>query len=141
MKFVIALVVGLLGCGVAEAQTAQPVVSGHLTSTGCPSGTVTCFVQDGTVSGFGTLSATNASALLSTLTAGPNSAVWPTLPSVVVVINSSASAGVAYVCPLGGACTVATGIPLAAGARYRFYGPSTAMSVIAASTASVAAQW
>lgn len=141
MKLLLALALVVLGCGAAQAQTAQPVVTGHLTTTGCLGSASPCFVQDGTVTGFGTLSATATSAALSTLTTGPNSAAWPALPSAVTVINSSASAGVAYVCPLGGTCTAATGIPLAAGAQIRFYQPSTAMTVVAASTASVTAQW
>ena len=93
------------------------------------------------VSGFGTVSATNASALLSTLTTGPNSAVWPTTTGLIYVKNSGLSAGVAYVCPLGGTCTAATGIPLEAGASYGFYKPATTMTVISASTSSVSAQW
>ena len=93
------------------------------------------------VTGFGTLSATNASTLLSTLTTGPNSAVWPTVPGMVYVINASNSAGIVYACPLGGTCVAATGIPIAPGGWYGFYKPATAMTVIAATTASVSAQW
>lgn len=93
------------------------------------------------IKGFGTLSATNASALLSTLTVGPNSAAWPTSPNQMYVINSSASGGILYVCPLGGTCSATVGIPIAAGATESFFAPSTSMTVIAASTATVVAQW
>lgn len=93
------------------------------------------------VSGFGTLSATAASTLLSTLTAGPNSSVWPLLPKQIFVMNAPGSAGVVYVCPKGGTCSASVGIPIAAGYSYGFYQPATAMTVFAASTATVVAQW
>jgi hypothetical protein len=92
------------------------------------------------VKGFGSLSATNSSVALSTLTTGPNSAGWPTSPGMVFVSNSSASAGLIYVCPLAGSCNT-TGIQIAPGGAYGFYQPSTSMTVIAASTATVGAQW
>lgn len=93
------------------------------------------------VKGFGTLSATAASTLLSTLTVGPNSAAWPTAPAQMYVINSSASAGIVYFCPLGGTCSASVGIPIAAGSAYGVYAGSTAMTVFAVSTATVVAQW
>lgn len=105
----------------------------------CVTGAITTIPA--AVTGFGTVAATNASALLSTLTAGPNSAVWPTTPGMVYVINSSASAGVVDICPLGGTCTAAVGVPIAPGGWYGFYKPATTMTIIASSTASVSAQW
>jgi hypothetical protein len=105
------------------------VAAGSVSSTAAP------------VIGFGRLAVTSASAPLSTLTIGPNSGGWPTTPAQVYVINSSASAGIAYVCPLGGTCGPTTGIPLQAGAAYGFYKPSTTATVVADSTATVVAQW
>jgi hypothetical protein len=95
------------------------------------------------IHGFGTLSATAASTQLSTLTTGPNSAAWPTgtLIPQVYVINSSTSAGIVYLCPLGGTCGTTVGIPIAAGSAYGVFAGSTAMTVYAASTATVVAQW
>jgi hypothetical protein len=93
------------------------------------------------VKGFGTLAATSASTALSTVTAGPNSAVWPTSPAQLYVINSPASAGTVYVCPLGGTCSASVGIPVPAGGAYGFYQAATGMTVFAASTATVVAQW
>ncbi len=94
------------------------------------------------ISGYGTLSVSNSSVLLSTLTVGPNSRVWPSnqLP-MVFVSNSTESAGIAYVCPLGGTCSSTVGIPIVAGGAYGFSGASTSMTVIAASSATVVAQW
>jgi hypothetical protein len=93
------------------------------------------------IHGFGTLSATAASAALSGLTPGPNSAVWPTSPAQMFVINSPGSAGIVYVCPLGGTCSATVGIPLSVGQSYALYQPSTSMTVFAVSTATVVAQW
>lgn len=94
------------------------------------------------MSGYGTLSVSTSSILLSTLTVGPNSKVFPpnTMP-MTYISNSTNSAGVLYVCPLGGICTSSVGIPLVAGGAYGFYGASPDMTVIAASTATVIAQW
>lgn len=93
------------------------------------------------IQGFGTLAATNASALLSTLTPGPNSAAWPAVPGQIYVINSASSAGLIYLCPKGGTCSAAVGIPISAGNAYGVYQGATTMTVIAASTATVVAQW
>lgn len=93
------------------------------------------------VAGFGTLSVTSGSALLSTLTAGPNSAAWPTSPRQVYVVNAPASSGTLYVCPKGGTCSASTGIPIAAGGAYGFYQPATTMTVVSASTSTAVAQW
>lgn len=95
------------------------------------------------VTGFGTLSVTNASALLSTLTAGVNSPAWPagTAGTMIYVINSPGSAGLLYLCPLGGTCTAAAGIPIAVGAAFGCNRCVPAMTVIAATTATAIAQW
>lgn len=94
------------------------------------------------MSGYGTLAATTASALLSTMTVGPGSPAFPgsTLP-MIYIYNSTNSAGVLYVCPLGGTCTSSVGIPIVAGGAWGFNGASQNMTVIAASTATVVAQW
>lgn len=93
------------------------------------------------VAGFGTLAVSTSSVQMSTLTTGPSSAVWPTAPGLVYIVNSPVSSGLLYVCPLGGSCTTSNGIPIAAGGAYGFYKPSTAMTVIAASSATAVAQW
>lgn len=93
------------------------------------------------VTGFGTLAATNSSTLLSTITAGPNSAAWPTSPGQVWVLNSGLSADAIFVCPLGGTCSTTVGIRIPVGGGYGFYQPATAMTVFAVSTATVTAQW
>lgn len=93
--------------------------------------------------GYGTLSVANSSILASTMTAGPSSATWPPTNNagVVFVLNDSASAGNLYVCPLGGACTTSNGLELIPGRSWGFYKPSTAMTVIATSTATAQFQW
>ena len=130
------LLIGAMLALPAMASAQQTVVLGAGSAN---AGTV--LSRPAAITGFGTLAATNASALLSTITTGPNSAVWPTTTGLIYVKNSGLSAGIAYVCPLGGTCTAATGIPLEAGASYGFYKPATTMTVISASTSSVTAQW
>lgn len=93
------------------------------------------------ITGFGKLALTNASTLLSTMTLGPNSADWPSTPGVVDIQNDAASADVIYVCPLGGTCSAANGIPILVGGSFRFTIPATVMTVIAASTATVRVQF
>lgn len=93
------------------------------------------------VTGFGTLAATAASTLLSTLTIGPNSAVWPTSPGQIWVANSGLSADAVFVCPLGGTCSATVGLRIPVGGGYGFYQPATTMTVFAVSTATVTAQW
>ncbi len=147
----------------AQGQTAQPVTPGYMTTVGCPSSALTpCFVPynpanplpvsgtstvSGTVAagpaaivGYGVLALTAASTAMSTLTLSPNSGAW-TATGTVFIKNRSASAGNAYVCPMGGACTSAVGIELVPGQAYGFTKPASAMTVIAASTATVEAQW
>lgn len=93
------------------------------------------------VTGFATLSLTNASTLLSTSTVGPNSGIWPVAPQVMYVVNAPASGGTAFICPLGGTCTASNGIPIAAGAAYGFTRPATTMTAISASTSTLITQW
>lgn len=93
------------------------------------------------ITGFGTLSVSNSSVLLSTMTAGPNSGVWPIAPQMMYVTNSPGSSGTLYVCPLGGTCSASVGIPLAVGSSYGFFQPKTNMTVIAATTATAVPQW
>lgn len=94
--------------------------------------------------GCGVVSATNASALVSTMTMCPtaqtNVPPWPSTPQMVYVINSEASAGALFVCPNGGTCT-SGGIRIPASQAYGFLRPSAAMTVIAATTATVTVQW
>jgi hypothetical protein len=87
--------------------------------------------------GFGTLSATSASAAVSTVTVGVNSNIWVTPPHGNIVIqNAKTSAGVLYVCMLGGTCTSA-GWPLSPGdiITFNIGGRTTSPTVIAATTA------
>lgn len=95
------------------------------------------------LTGFGTLAVTNTSALLSTLTAGTNSPAWPagTAGTMIYVVNSPASAGLMYLCPLGGTCTAAAGIPIAVGSAFGCSRCAPTMTVIAATTATAIAQW
>jgi hypothetical protein len=101
----------------------------------------TVIVTNPGIVGFGNLALTNASTLLSTATVGPNSGVWPTTPAIVDVTNDRASAGVAYVCPLGGTCTSANGVPVAVGQSFRFTKPATTMTMISASTSTIEVQF
>jgi hypothetical protein len=94
--------------------------------------------------GFGTLSVSTSSVALSTLTVGPNSLAWHMpLNGTLYVSNSINSAGNLYVCPFGGACTAAAGIPLSPGQAYGFNlgGTNTSPTVIADTTATAVAQW
>lgn len=93
------------------------------------------------ITGFGTLAVTASSALASTATAGPNSAVWPTTTGMLYVRNESASAGTLYVCPLGGTCSATVGLELPPGQSWGFYKPATTMTVFATTTATMQAQW
>ena len=93
------------------------------------------------IRGFGTLSVTTASVLLSTLTLGPNSSTWPSAPRQLFIVNSPSSADIAYVCPLGGVCTSANGIPIGVGSSYGFFEPVTAMTICSATTSTILAQW
>lgn len=125
----------------AHAQTAMPVTPGYM-ATQC-SGIGPCFVPtaDGVVAvkGFGTLAVTGTSALVSTLTVGPGSAAWPTVPGLVRFMNTGTTT--LFLCPLGGTCSATTGIPIAAAATLAIFNPSTSTTVIDATTGTLVAQW
>lgn len=93
--------------------------------------------------GFGTLSVTAASVAVSTVTVGVNSLAWRMpLNGTLVIQNSQASAGLLYVCPLGGTCTSA-GWPVSPGGSITFSlgGSTTSPTVIAATTATAIIGW
>ena len=138
MKHLLAAL-ALLCAAPAYAQTANQVTPGYMSTT-CP-GVGPCFVPTGgqsAVKGFGTLTVSSSSALVSTLTIGPNSAAWPTVPGWVNFVN--AGAAVIYVCPLGGTCATTTGIPIQVGATLPVFGPATTATVIG-TTGTLVAQW
>jgi hypothetical protein len=87
--------------------------------------------------GFGKLAVTNASTLVSTLTTGPNSAAWPTTPGIVDIANDGTSADTVWVCPLGGTCSAANGIPVPIGGSWRFTKPATTMTVFSTGGATI----
>lgn len=126
----------------ASAQTAQQVTPGYLSTT-CPGANVPCFIPTAgnvaQVSGFGTMSVTASSTLVSTITTGPNSSAWPATPGLVNFVNGGSS--VIYLCPLGGTCSASVGIALAAGASLQIFGPSNAATVFDATTGTLGAQW
>lgn len=139
MKSLLVALLALMSVSVAHAQTtANQVVAGY--NVVCTNGQGVCFVPTGAggqaqVRGFATLATSNTSTLVSTATAGPNSAVWPTNPGQVTFFNSGAT--VDYICPLGGVCTVSNGIPIAAGTSLTLLNPSNATTVINGSTGSL----
>jgi hypothetical protein len=97
------------------------------------------------INGYGTLAATAASTALSTLTAGPNSNAWK-MPLAVplTVYNAAGSAGLVYVCPFGGTCSAAVGIPIAVGTAlpvFNLGGSTVSPTVFAVTTATVIAWW
>ncbi len=57
------IIAGILALTLSDAalaqSTATPVVTGYLTSSGCPAGQTTCFVQFGSSGGGGTVTCTN----------------------------------------------------------------------------------
>ena len=69
--------------------------------------------------GFGTLTVSNSSIAVSTLTPGPGSPVWAMpLFGNLVVVNQGAAA--AYICPFGGVCTSSNGLQIQAGGNVTF---------------------
>lgn len=131
------------GNAMADTATKIPTCTTAQPPTGVSSiymdanGNLCVTTADQAISGFGSLAATNSSALLSTLTVNAAGAAWPAVPGVVKITNASTSAGILYVCPLGGTCSSTVGIPMIAGQIKSFTHPSTSMTVIAASTATV----
>lgn len=127
----------------AHAQsTANQVTPGYLSTT-CPGSVVACFVPTAEgvapVAGFGTMTVTASSTLVSTLTTGPNSAAWPATPGLVRFINGGSS--VIYLCPLGGTCSATVGIAIAASTTLPIFAPSTSATVFDATTGTLGVQW
>lgn len=106
-------------------------------------------VSPAALTGYATLSVLAASIPLSGATLGPNSAAFPigNLPNrYMTVRNSVASASTLSVCPLGGTCTVAAGIPLAAGESQTWAFPASqgqllSPTVISGGTATAVVSW
>jgi hypothetical protein len=126
------------GCG-GQTLVSGDSNNGYISTTGvdCGGGATT----PPAILGFGTLAVVNASALASTATAGPNSAVWPTAPGMLYVLNDAASNGNLYVCPLGGTCSATVGLELTPGRSWGFFKPATAMTVFATTTATGQFTW
>lgn len=123
-------------CQTGTSATGVPTFAPASASQPCP---ITVGGTTAPVKGFGNLTGTGASALLSTLTTGPNSAAWPTTPGQVYVI---ATGGTGYVCPEGGTCSATNGIPIGGiVAGWGFNAPSTNMTVYGASSVTFTAQW
>jgi hypothetical protein len=101
------------------------------------------------LTGYATLPVLAASLALSGATLGPSSPAFPTsaLPNKYLEIrNSAASASTLYVCPLGGTCTAAVGIPLAVGESKTWMlgtstGSLTSPTVISGTTATAIVSW
>lgn len=97
------------------------------------------------VNGFGTLAVTAASTLLSTLTPGPNSPAYPptTFPNGTIRVRSSPlSSGNVWICPLGGTCSIAVGIPIAVGGTEDYTITNSAVpTVFATTTATIIVEW
>jgi hypothetical protein len=128
----LALLALLAAAGAAQAQPSAPVA-----------------IAPAPLTGYATLSVLAASLALSTATAGPNSPAFPAsaLPNrYIEVRNAAASANTLFVCPLGGTCTTANGVPLAVGESKTWAMPSTAGSfvsptVISGGTATAVVSW
>lgn len=116
-----------------------------LVTSGAMARTVAVFPPS--INGFGTFTpTTNTSQELSSLGLGAGSPIWPnsTIGLTVSVFNNvSVGGGTVYVCPLGGTCSATVGIPVAQGYGYRFYQPSTLMTIYAPTTpaTTVTVQW
>jgi hypothetical protein len=109
----------------------------------------TSTVTPAAITGFGTLAVLAASIPLSGLTLGPNSTAFPTgnLPNrQIEVKNAAGSVNVLFVCPMGGTCTTANGIPLNIGESKTWYllatqGQLVSPTVISGGTATAVASW
>ena len=102
------------------------------------------------LTGYATLSVLAASLPLSNATSGPNAPPFPvsSLPGrYIEVKNSIASSSTLFVCPLGGTCTTAAGIPLAAGESKTLFLPASSAgtlvspTVISGGTATAVVSW
>lgn len=91
------------------------------------------------IRGFGNLTLTNASAALSGVTTGPNSAAWPTAPGLVFVTNTGLNP--AFIAPLGGVAVAATCIPLQPGQSYGFSSPVSGMTAISTLGTTLSIAW
>jgi len=106
-------------------------------------------ISPAALTGYGTLSVLLVSIPLSGATVGPNSAAFPTgnLPNrYITVKNAIGSANPLFVCPLGGTCTTAVGIPLALGESQTWMvaaiaGQFVSPTVITAGTATAIISW
>jgi len=97
------------------------------------------------LSGFGTLSVTNASAAISTMTrtAGSATFVQP-LTGTLSILNAKSSAGNVYICFFGGVCTNAIGFPVVPGQQVygiNLGGSTVSPTVIADTTATIWITW
>jgi hypothetical protein len=114
-----------------------------------PGAAMAAVITPAPVTGYATLSVLAASLSLSGATVGPNSPAFPTgqLPQQYMEVkNSPASANTLFVCPLGGTCTTAAGIPLAVGESKTWMlnasnGQITAPTVISGGTATAVVTW
>lgn len=140
----LAVLMLFFACGSAWAQNTWDG-NGNLnvnpTGRGGTAGITPLITSPPGVTGFGTLAVTNSSALASTMTAGPNSAVWPTVPGMLYVLNDAASNGSLYVCPLGGTCSATVGLELVPGRSWGFNKPATTMTVFTPTTATAQFQY
>jgi hypothetical protein len=127
----LALLALLAAAGAAQAQTQPQAIS------------------PAPLTGYATLSVLAASLALSTATAGPNSPAFPAsaLPNrYIEVRNAAASANTLFVCPLGGTCTTAVGVPLAVGESKSWQivpttGVFVSPTVISGGTATAVVSW
>jgi hypothetical protein len=107
-------------------------------------------ISPAALSGYGVLSVLLVSLAISGATVGPNSPAFPTggLPNKYITIkNAIGSSNPLFVCPLGGTCTVAVGIPLALGESQSWMltttlnGQLVSPTVISAGTATAIVSW
>lgn len=117
------LALGLLTSAALAQSTATPVVPGYLTTSGCPSGYTTCFVQYGGGGGGGAppyqetyLGHQTALTLVSSTPLTPTSTA--TIADIVVESNSTYSSAVRCLFD-GTAPTTTTGLELQPGAAVR----------------------
>jgi hypothetical protein len=92
--------------------------------------------------GFGTLTVSNSSIAISTLTAGPNSAAW-SMPLFGTLVVNNQGANPAWICPFGGACTASNGFQIAAGGNITFSlgGQTVSPTVISTAGTTLAIGW
>jgi hypothetical protein len=160
MKRILWAVLFSVLCGSAFAQSPENVVTGYLTTSGCPSTALTpCFEQFGAtgggqtvtslappIVGFGAVAVTTSSATISSeLTANAALAGWPATfaPSKPLVVYNISAASV-YFCPGGGTCATSganMGLFIPAGGSYTVWGASTSATIIGASAVTIQVQY